>query len=170
MSQWELAQLNVATLLAPIDSPELSEFVSALDRVNAIADSSPGFIWRLQSDDGNATEIEHAFGSDMLVNMSVWDSVESLHTYVYRTTHAEFMSRRKEWFRRMTDAYTVLWWVPQGHRPSTHEAQAKLDLLKSSGPCPDAFTFKSVHGKPSEYGSTGLRQFADECPTVQGEY
>jgi len=166
MSQWELAQLNVATMLAPIDSPELSEFVSALDRINAIADSSPGFIWRLQSDDGNATDVEHAFGSNMLVNMSVWDSVEALHAYVYRTAHAEFMSRRKEWFQRMTDAYTVLWWVPQGHRPSTYEAQVKLDLLKASGPCPEAFTFKSVFGMPSECTSTEPRQFDDKCPAT----
>jgi len=142
MKRWELAQLNIATLIAPIDSPTLADFVAELDRINALADQSPGFVWRLKSDDGNATEVQHDFGGDVIVNASVWESVEHLHTYVYRTAHAEIMSRRKEWFTMMKSSYTVLWWVPQGHRPTPQEAKVKLDLLESKGPSPDAFTFK----------------------------
>ena len=132
----------------PTDSPTLADFVAALDRINAIADTSPGFVWRLQSDDGNATDLEHEFGSDVIANASVWESVEHLHTYVYRTAHAEIMSRRKQWFSLMNQAYNVLWWVPQGHRPTLVEAKLKLDLLKEKGPTPNAFTFKKAFPKP----------------------
>lgn len=151
---WELAQLNVATLVAPLDSPELADFVANLDRINALAERSPGFVWRLQSDDGDATGIEHGFGGDVIVNASVWESVEDLHNYVYKTAHAQIMSRRKEWFSRMTDAYTVLWWVPEGHRPDSAELQMKLNLLKKEGPGSTAFTFKKSFPKPSEQALT----------------
>jgi len=147
---WELAQLNIAKLLAPIDSPELAGFVAELDRINGIADQSPGFVWRLQSEAGSATDVEHSFGDDFIVNMSVWKSVEDLHSYVYKTAHAKIMSCRKEWFHRMADAYTVLWWVPEGCRPTLTEAEKKLALLKSQGPGPDAFTFKNSYLKPIE--------------------
>ena len=150
MSDHELAQLNIATLIAPIDSPTLAGFVGELDRINAIADHSPGFVWRLQSAEGNATELEHDFGSDVIANTSVWTSIEALHNYVYRTAHAQIMSRRKEWFKMMKDTYTVLWWVPQGHRPSLQEARIKLELLKSRGPTPEAFTFKNSYSNTSE--------------------
>lgn len=146
---WELAQLNIASLVAPIDSPALADFVAELDRINGIADQSPGFVWRLQSEEGNATDIEHGFGSEYIVNASVWKSVEDLHSYTYKTAHAQIMSRRKEWFNRMTEAYTVLWWVPEGHRPTLAEAEAKLALLKSLGPSDAAFTFKQRYPKPS---------------------
>jgi len=113
---WELAQLNIASLIAPIDSPAIAGFVAELDRINSLADQSPGFVWRLQLEEGNATDLEHNFGDEFIVNMSVWLSIEDLHNYVYKTAHAQIMSRRKEWFHRLADAYTVLWWVPQGHR------------------------------------------------------
>ncbi len=163
---WELAQLNIATLLAPLDSPELVDFVANLDRINALAEQSPGFVWRLQSDDGDATNIEHGFGDNVIVNTSVWTSVEDLHNYVYKTAHAQVMRRRKEWFTRMTDAYTVLWWVPQGHRPGLSELQVKLDLLKTNGPCAAAFTFKKCFPKPSEQNSSQSQTFNDQCPAV----
>ena len=145
---WQLAQLNIARMLAPIDSPQLADFVADLDRINALADESPGFVWRLQSDDGNATEVAHGFGSDMLVNLSVWATVEDLHQFIYRTAHAGVMSRRKEWFERMADAYTVLWWVPAGHRPTVAEAQQRLAVLRSQGSTQAAFTFKSPFPAP----------------------
>jgi len=144
----QLAQLNIASLLAPIDSPTLAGFVAELDRINSLAEQSPGFIWRLQSPEGNATDLEHGFGDEYIVNISVWNSIEDLHTYVYKSAHAKIMSRRKEWFNRMTDAYTVLWWVPEGHRPPMSEAEAKLALLNSQGSGPDAFTFKKQYEKP----------------------
>lgn len=145
---WELAQLNIASLLAPLDSPELADFVAELDRINGIADQSPGFVWRLQSEDGDATDLEHGFGSEFIVNLSVWKSMEDLHNYVYKSAHAQIMRRRKEWFNRMTDAYMVLWWVREGNRPTELEAQTKLELLRSKGPGPDAFTFKMSYEKP----------------------
>lgn len=149
MTDWVLAQLNIAQLIAPMDSPEIAEFVANLDRINELAESSPGFLWRLKDDADNATAIEHPFGEHMIVNMSVWESVESLHHYVYRTAHAQIMSRRKEWFSRMSSAYTVLWWVPRGHEPDVFEAQERLNLLEQNGPGAQAFTFKTVADKPS---------------------
>lgn len=139
----ELAQLNIARLSAPIDSPALADFVAELDRINQLAENSSGFVWRLQSDSGNATDVEHPFGVHFIANLSVWLTVEDLHNYVYRTAHAQIMSRRKEWFEKMSNAYSVLWWIPAGHRPSLPEARQKLELLKTHGPCPDFFTFKN---------------------------
>ncbi|MBX2837390.1 MAG: DUF3291 domain-containing protein [Gammaproteobacteria bacterium] len=148
MSSWELAQLNIATLVAPIESPTLTDFVAALDRINELADNAPGFVWRYQTDDDNSAEAEQSFGSDVIVNLSVWESIEQLHDYVYRTGHAQIMSRRKEWFTKMTNAYAVLWWVPQGHQPTPHEAKLKLELLRDKGPTADAFTFKQAFPNP----------------------
>ena len=161
---WELAQLNIATLVAPLDSPVLADFVADLDRINGIADQSPGFVWRLQSEEGSATDVEHGFGDSVIANTSVWESVEALHNYTYRTAHAQVMRRRKEWFERMTNVYTVLWWVPKGHRPTLWEAQLKLNLLQANGPSPEAFTFKTCFPKPSEQGSDQTQTFDDECP------
>ena len=149
MPCWELAQLNIAKLLAPIDSPILADFVSELDWINLLAEQSPGFIWRLQSDVSNATELAHPFGDDTIVNMSVWDNVASLHDFTYRTVHAEVMSHRKKWFARMSGTYSVLWWVPQGHRPTTQTAQERLKLITERGPNSEAFSFKQVFEKPS---------------------
>ena len=163
---WELAELNIATLVAPLDSPVLADFVAELDQINALADQSPGFVWRLQSEEGNATDVEHGFGDSVIANMSVWDSVEALHNYSYKTAHAQIMSRRKEWFERMTNAYTVLWWVPEGHRPTLGEAQLKLELLEAEGPNPEAFTFKTCFPKPSERAIMQVLSFDDECPAT----
>lgn len=148
MTDWQLAQLNIATLIAPIDSPALVDFVANLDRINALADSAPGFVWRLKEDLCNTNDADHPFGDDKIVNMSVWESVDTLHNYVYRTAHAQIMSRRKEWFERMSEAYSVLWWVPDGHRPDLLEAKRKLDKLQLEGAGTEVFTFKSVAPKP----------------------
>ncbi len=163
MSDYELAQLNIARMVAPIDSPVLKNFVDNLDRINALAEASPGYVWRLQTDDGDATALR-PFGEEYLVNLSVWKDVESLHKYVYRTAHAKIMSRRKEWFSRMREAYTVLWWVPTGHRPTVAEAKAKLQMLRDNGPTADAFTFKQPYAKPG--ASVGMTPFDDSCPAV----
>lgn len=149
MNQYHIAQLNIAKLLAPIDSPRLSDFVNNLERINALADDSPGFVWRLQTEEGNATDIDY-FGSDKIMNLSVWDSVEALHNFVYRTAHVEIMGRKKEWFETMGEAHMVLWWVPAGHIPSIREAAHKLNVLQTHGPSSVAFTFKKSFPPPGE--------------------
>jgi len=126
-----------------IDAPELAEFVARLDDVNALADGSPGFVWRLQTEDGDATAIDY-FGPEYLVNMSVWEDVESLHNYIYRTAHNEVMARRKEWFERMLEVYSVLWWIPAGTIPTIAEADQRLQNLRQNGPTAEAFTFKKI--------------------------
>ncbi|MCB1017978.1 MAG: DUF3291 domain-containing protein [Acidimicrobiales bacterium] len=139
---WNVAQLNVGRLLAPTDSPLVAEFMEALEPVNALADASPGFVWRFQTEDGNATA-ERPFDDDtILVNFSTWESVEALTDYVYRSVHTEYLRRRREWFARMDEAFTVLWWVPSGHRPTVAEAVGRLDNLRAHGPTARAFTFR----------------------------
>ena len=143
MSSYRLAQLNIAKMKFAIDDPEMSAFVARLDDINALADAAPGFVWRLQTDDGDATGIDY-FGSDSLVNMSVWQNVGSLHAYVYRSAHSQLMALRKQWFERMTEVYSVLWWIAEGHIPALDEASQRLDCLRQQGPCAQAFTFKQV--------------------------
>lgn len=149
MSQHELAQLNIAKMVAPLDSPILADFVANLDRINALAEQSPGFVWRLQTEEGDATALR-PFGEDTLVNLTVWADLESLHSYVYKSAHVEIMRRRKEWFRSMKKAHMVMWWVPRGHIPSLTEAETKMTLLREHGPRRDAFTFKQPFAPPKE--------------------
>jgi Domain of unknown function (DUF3291) len=137
-----VAQLNIARFKLPLDDPAMAGFVEALDPLNAIADGAPGFVWRLQTEEGNATSI-HAFEDDlMLINMSVWESVDALAAYVYGPDHVAVMRRRREWAERMVDAYLVLWWVPAGWIPTIEEAKERLEQLREHGPTPQAFTFK----------------------------
>jgi len=141
MPESELAQLNIARMIAPLESPLLADFVANLERINTLAESSPGFVWRLQTDEGDATDLR-PFGDDVLVNLSVWRDLESLRGYVYRSAHVEVMRRRKAWFTPMEEAHLVLWWVPGGRRPTVQEALERLSLLRQHGATPDAFTFK----------------------------
>ena len=144
-----LAQLNIAKLLKPIDHPQIAEFVDNLDRINALAESSKGFVWRLKDDDNNATSIQ-AFDDPMyIVNMSVWESVESLKDFVYRSGHMEIMRKRSNWFERPKDHTMVLWWVPEGHMPSLEEAKSKLEFLNKHGESPNAFTFRIIFSQAS---------------------
>jgi heme-degrading monooxygenase HmoA len=138
-----LAQLNIALPKAPLEDPLLTDFVAQLDAVNALADASPGFVWRLQDEAGNATGIR-AFGDDrLIVNMSVWESLEDLRAFVYGTdAHRQVLKRRREWFEHMEDAFLVLWWVPAGHIPSLDEAEERLDHMRAHGPTPYGFTFR----------------------------
>jgi uncharacterized protein DUF3291 len=137
---FHLAEVNIALPREPVDSPLLADFVALLDPVNSIADSSKGFIWRLQTEDGNATAIR-AFGDDrLIVNMSVWESLDELAEFVYRSGHIEVIRRRREWFERIR-FYMALWWVPAGHLPTLAEAEAHLAHLRAHGPTPFAFTF-----------------------------
>ena len=147
MSTHQLAQLNIAQMKEPLESPSLSDFVASLDQVNAIADSAPGFVWRLEDEAGSAVGIR-PFGEDLLVNMSVWDSVASLSSYAFRSDHAEIMRRRREWFKPMGADHAVLWWVLAGHRPSLAEAKERLEHLRLHGATPYAFTFKMSFPPP----------------------
>jgi hypothetical protein len=151
VSSHHLAQLNVARLHEPIDAPATAEFVAALDPINALADAAPGFVWRLQDDSGNATSILTTPDPLFIVNMSVWESIEALSDFVYRSDHTPFLRRRREWFEKPSDAFLVLWWVPAGHIPTTDEALDRLETLRTNGPTPEAFTFRksfSPGGRP----------------------
>ena len=161
MARYELAQMNVARLQAPLDSPQLADFVGALDRINAVADGSPGFVWRLQDDSGNATAL-HPMGEDIIVNMSVWRDPQSLRSFVYRSDHIGVMRRRREWFDKM-DLYLVLWWVPRGHRPTTEEGISRLNLLRSRGASPEAFTFGKLFPAPGSLETVDISLDAS-CP------
>jgi Domain of unknown function (DUF3291) len=163
MSIYQLAQLNVAALKAPLDSPELKDFVDNLDRINALAESSPGFAWRLKGDGNDATSLR-PLGENVIVNMSVWNDVNALRDYVYKSAHIEIMRRRREWFTRMADAYMVLWWVPQGHEPTVAEAVAKLTLLREHGPSREAFTFAEAYSAPDSRSAGTTFSFKDCCP------
>jgi hypothetical protein len=138
--------------VAPLDSPPLAEFMAALDGVNTLAEASPGFVWRLKSDSGNATDIKASDDPRFIVNMSVWSSVEALFAFVYRSAHTKVMTRRREWFERPEAAYQVLWWVPAGTTPSVDEALARLEHLRAHGPTAHAFTFKERHPPPGAEG------------------
>jgi hypothetical protein len=150
-SPWHLAQLNIGRPLAPIDSAQLADFVSQLDEINALAEASPGFVWRLVGDGGNATDVRVDGDPTMLVNMSVWTSPEPLFEFVYKTAHTKVMARRREWFEKI-EVFQVLFWIPAGHRPTVAEAMARLELLRARGPSPEAFTFKQRYPAPGELG------------------
>jgi len=145
---YELAQLNIASMKAPLESPLLADFVANLDRINQLAERSPGYVWRLQTDDGDATALR-PFGDSVLVNLSVWCDLETLKAFVYDSDHVAIMRRRREWFDRMPQAFLVLWWVPQGHRPDVAEAQARLLHLQQHGATPAAFTFRDPFLPPA---------------------
>ena len=146
-TSFHLAQLNIARMKYPAEAPEMADFMNNLDRINALAEKSPGFVWRLQTEEGDATSIDF-YGPDILVNMSIWKNSESLHDYVYRTAHAQILSRRKGWFERFEDSYTVLWWIPAGDILTLEEANERLELLRSQGPTAAAFTFKQTFPAP----------------------
>ena len=164
MSQYQLAQLNIGITRGPIDSPVMADFVANLDRINALAEQSSGFVWRLKDDAGNATDLR-PYGEDTLVNMSVWQDVESLRQYVYYTAHTQIMARRREFFERMKEAYMVLWWVKAGHTPTPEEAKVRLDCLRQHGPTAFAFTFKQAWPAPDANGETTM-VFEDTCPAA----
>lgn len=146
---YQLAQLNIATMRFPLDDPRFKDFVDALDPVNAVADASPGFVWRLQTESGNATDVRVAGDENLLVNLSVWRSVEHLKTFVRCEAHLRIMRRRHEWFEPDESAYLVLWWVPSGHLPSTDEARSRLIRLQNSGPSAEAFDFRQPYPPPN---------------------
>lgn len=140
----QLAQINVGRILHPVADPRMADFTDNLDAINALAEASPGFVWRLKDDSGNATAIPAYADPEIIVNMSVWESVEALHAFAYQTAHRSFVQRRKEWFHLFGSAYVALWWVPAGHRPGVEEGKARLDHLDRFGPTGYAFSFRKV--------------------------
>ena len=166
MSAYELAQLNIGIIRGPIDSPIMAEFVANLARINALAEASPGFVWRLQTEEGDATAIRPFDDPNQLVNMSVWRDADSLRRFVYRSAHADILKRRREWFEHVSEAIMVLWWVPRGHRPGVEEAIARLNLLRARGASPEAFTFRQTFPPPDAPASEQPGGFPDECPAT----
>ncbi len=138
-----LAQLNIAKTRYDLASPEMADFVNNLDPINTIAEGSPGFVWRLQDESGDATSIKVEDDPDIIVNMSVWEDSESLKNFMFKTHHIDFLKRKKEWFIPLSQASYVLWWVPEGHIPTVSEAMEKLRHLRIHGESPEAFSFKS---------------------------
>jgi heme-degrading monooxygenase HmoA len=150
---YRIAQVNIARLRAPLDSGQLAGFVAALDPVNASADSAPGFIWRLQTDEGNATA-ERAFewepqgAAGVIINMSVWESLEHLSDWVYGPFHRAVLVQRRQWFERVSEATTALWWTRDEDPPTTLDAESRVLHLRQHGPTPTAFTFKDTFSSP----------------------
>ena len=152
MTDWHIAQMNVGRVRFPIEHPRMRGFTGRLDEINALAERSPGFVWRLQSDSGNATDIQVTDDPFFIVNMSVWESVEALFDFAYRSAHQGIMARRRRWFEVPDGPYQVLWWIEAGRRPTVEDGLVRLERLGSEGPGPFAFTFKAKFPPPGNPG------------------
>ncbi|PZS35063.1 MAG: DUF3291 domain-containing protein [Pseudonocardiales bacterium] len=166
---YDLAEVNIARLAADLDSPQLADFVDALDPINALADTAPGFRWRLQSDEGDATNIvafqsEQGDGVGIITNLTTWRDIDSLAAFVFGPMHTAIMRRRREWFIPIREAYTVCWWVPAGHRPSVNEAEERLRLFRRLGPTPEAFTMKCHFPAPGAAQANPVDREDRFCP------
>jgi hypothetical protein len=147
-THWHLAQVNIGRIRAPMNDPIMAEFAQALDEINALAEASPGFIWRLKDDSGNATAIVAFPDPRQLVNLSVWSDLASLQAYVYRSVHGRFFARREAWFEKLAGAHLALWWIPAGYIPTVNEAKERLAVLDRLGPTAEAFTFRQAFAAP----------------------
>ena len=145
-----LAQINIARLVAPLDDPRIAEFVAQLEPINAIADEAPGFVWRLKSDSGNATDIAYNDDPFVIVNMSVWESLDALRTYAYKSDHAKVFRDRAKWFEKMEKPSYCLWWTPIGHVPSVVEGRERLEHYQVHGATPYSFWFSQHYPKPHD--------------------
>jgi hypothetical protein len=155
VSRFHLAQVNIGRLRAPLDDPIMEGFRSQLDPINALADRSPGFVWRLQTEEGNATSIRPFDDERMAINLSVWESLEALQQFVYKSAHVGPLRDRKEWFEPIDGPILALWWIPAGHIPTVVEAKERLRLLEERGPSADAFTFRTPFPPPDADGAIG---------------
>ena len=152
-TSWQLAQVNIARLIAPAGDPLVADFFALLDEVNALAEASPGFVWRLKDESNNSMGFAPTPDPRVAINLTVWEDAEALFAFVYRSAHTPVMARRRQWFEPWQDgAYQALWWVPAGHIPTTDEALAKLWTLDRYGPGPQAFTFKARFPAPGAGG------------------
>jgi Domain of unknown function (DUF3291) len=153
-SRYRLAQINIARLVAPLTDPVMADFVANLAPINALAEASPGFVWRFQTEQGDATAVRPYDDDRIIINVSVWDDLSSLRDFVSRSAHAVVMKRRREWFERLTDEYIALWWVLAAHRPTVAEAVARIEHLKRHGPSPEVFTFRKFYPAPDNVAGT----------------
>ena len=166
MSRYHIAQVNIGRVKAPLDDPIMAGFVNRLDEINALADGSPGFVWRLQTPEGDATYLRPYDDDRVLINMSVWETVDALKHYVYHTVHAQLLRQRQEWFEKFAGVYLALWWVPAGHIPGIDEAKKRIAYLEAHGPTQFAFTFKAVF-QPDEEFQRGIDWSSFQpCPAV----
>lgn len=147
---YQLAQVNIAKALAPLDAPIMQGFVERLEHINQLAEASPGFIWRLQTEEGDATALKPFEDQLIIVNLSVWDSLEALKDYVYFGEHLTVLRNKKQWFEKPEAPTLALWWVPAGHIPSTEEAKRALACLREQGPTAAAFSFAKPFPTPAQ--------------------
>jgi hypothetical protein len=149
---YHLAQINIGRLVAPVDDPQVAEFIAGLRPINALADRAPGFVWRLQSASGNATDIAYNDDPFMMVNMSVWESIESLRDFTYRSDHIAFFRDRAKWFIKMDKPSYCLWWVPAGRRPTVAEGRERMERYQLYGATPFSFWFSKQFPQPADEG------------------
>jgi hypothetical protein len=157
-----IAVFNIARLVAPMDDPQIDDFRNNLDPINALADGSDGFVWRLQDESGNATNITPYPDPMVITNMAVWQSIDQLADFTYRSGHLDFLRRRREFFEHAGEVFLVLWWVPEGHIPSMDEAMARLEHLREHGATPHAFTFRQRFDPGDDVATEGSD--LDTCP------
>lgn len=150
---WHLAQVNIGRLVAPEGDPRVQPFFDALDRVNALAEASPGFVWRLTGEGNNATDLRPTPDPLLAVNMSVWTDADALFAFVYRSAHTPVMARRRDYFERFDGAFQAMWWIPAGEIPTVSDAFSRLWMLDRYGPTPHAFTFKARFPAPGLDGA-----------------
>ena len=150
MNKYHLAQINIAYSRGARDEAIMQGFIDRLDEINAIADSSPGFVWRLQTEEGDATAIQAFDDPLMLVNVSVWKDIESLKNFVYKSAHVELIQDREAWFKKIPESHQALWWLPEGQIPTVEEAREKLEYLQANGPSETAFSFSKPYPLPNE--------------------
>jgi hypothetical protein len=163
---YHVAQLNIGRIRAALDDRIMAGFVGCLEKINALADRSPGFVWRLQTTEGNATYLRPYADDRILVNMSVWESLVTLRTFVYKSMHSQLLRRRQEWFEKFAGAYLALWWIPVGHLPGIDEAKKRLAHLERHGPSQFAFTFKTVYPPDDAFQRSIDWSSFEPCPTV----
>ena len=147
--KFHIAQINIAAMRFALDHAEMAPFVARLERINALADGTPGFVWRLQDDNGDATAINAYADENILINMSVWSRIEDLFEYSYQSAHVEVLRARQQWFTRLETAALALWWARAGDIPSVPEGVARLDHLRQHVPDAHALTFKQRFPPPT---------------------
>jgi hypothetical protein len=148
MPDYHLAQINIARMLAPIDDPLMADFVARLAPINALAEESPGYVWRLQSESGDATSIKVYDDEMIIINLTVWESPEALRQYVYKSAHSDVMRDRRRWFEKFNGPYYAMWWIPSGHIPSPQEGKERLEHLRRHGETAFAFSFRKIFPPP----------------------
>jgi len=149
---YHLAQINISRLIAPLDDPKIAEFVSQLGPINALADKALGFVWRLQSESGNATDIAYNADPFVIVNMSVWESIETLREFAYKSSHREVFRNRAKWFEKAVKPGYCLWWIPSGHIPTVAEGRERLEHYQQHGATPHSFWFSQPFPQPTDQG------------------